>query len=428
MTIIDLAKELLEFYSEPKTITFPYSKKTVFKMSEGRNFYGYSIVFYGKTEIGGFSFVKNEKIIKELNAKILDENFNATISLSTNSLSKTSIELIKILISKLEHLDRDLEYGYIDEKEKSKLIKNNDFNTIFFRYLARHLEEIISTRISAEITFSNHKISQDEATLITYALVLHNKLNTNPIEYYPFKDIKYLTNKKTNFPLFLIDEKPDEIQQILKDVCPILLKIGDIENFLKLFAFSDFNVNDTLTIVPVITWCIENHRDDLIQQPLDILKRIQPYHSQILEAEKFLEKQQLIRKSDISLTDINQLSGIDFESLVIEKLKNYNHIAKIERTPTTKDFGADIILVTNNETKIAIQCKRFSSKVNLKAVQEITAALKHYNADIGIVISNNGFLPSAIQLAASNNIELWGSEELLKLITQQSNFSVLFEC
>lgn len=446
MTLIELAKEILELYSEDKTHTISYAKKTLFQIKRTYRL-GNLITFYGNTEIGEFSFV-TQKIIDELNTKILDENFNVNLLLSTTSLSTISIELIKILISKLEHIDRDFSFEYIDEKEKNRLLKKNDFNTLFYNYLKIYLEKNINfhyritslklnfrqkkqatllnfyNNLNIKIESNTHPLSKSEGILMTYAAIGCNS-NTKSIGGYSFF---YIKSNTTDFPFFGIYEKQDEIQKIIKELCPILLKIGDIENFLKLFAFSDFNINDTATIVPVINWCIENNRDDLIKKPLDILKKIQPYHSQIVEADKFLEKQQLIRKSDISLTDINQLSGIDFESLVIEKLKHYPHIVTIERTPVTKDFGADIILVTNSETKIAIQCKRFSSKVNLKAVQEVTAALKHYNADIGIVISNNGFLPSAIQLAASNNIELWGSDELLKLITQQSNFSVLFEC
>ena len=71
---------------------------------------------------------------------------------------------------------------------------------------------------------------------------------------------------------------------------------------------------------------------------------------------------------------INSLSGIDFELLVINNLKKYTNFTTVESTAKTGDYGADIIVTTNNGTRVAIQCKRFSQKVNLKAVQEITAA------------------------------------------------------
>ena len=53
--------------------------------------------------------------------------------------------------------------------------------------------------------------------------------------------------------------------------------------------------------------------------------------------------------------------------------------------------------------------------------------MAHYHADVGIVISNNGFLNSAINLAKSNDIELWDSEKLLRLLAGESDFSVIFE-
>jgi HJR/Mrr/RecB family endonuclease len=43
--------------------------------------------------------------------------------------------------------------------------------------------------------------------------------------------------------------------------------------------------------------------------------------------------------------------------------------------------------------------------------------------DYGIVITNNSFLKSAIKLAESSEIELWGGNELIDFISGDLDFS-----
>lgn len=264
MTIIELAKEILELYSEARTFTMTYSKKILFKKV-------FPMISYDNTNIGNeqfFDFIENKKIINDLNKKILDKNFNINITFSITPLSTISIELIKILISKLAHLDRDMSFGYIDEKEKNKLLKNNDFNTLFYNYLKEYLRENIeyhysyssyvyknyylpspsqlnleqekhtmllkfSNNLNIEIESSTHPLSKSEGILMTYATIFCNISNTKSTGNYKF-EIDYIKSNTIDIPLFRIYEKQDEIQKIIKELCPILLKIGDIENFLKL--------------------------------------------------------------------------------------------------------------------------------------------------------------------------------------------------
>ena len=62
---------------------------------------------------------------------------------------------------------------------------------------------------------------------------------------------------------------------------------------------------------------------------------------------------------------------------------------------------------------------------NLKAVQEVLGAVGHYNADAGIVITNNTFLNSAKKLAESNDIELWDETKLKLFLNDDISFSEL---
>ena len=65
----------------------------------------------------------------------------------------------------------------------------------------------------------------------------------------------------------------------------------------------------------------------------------------------------------------------------------------------------DVIAKKDTRTLVA-QCKRFMKPVGNKAVQEIVAGMKYYEATEGVVIAPNGYTNSAKNLAEANNIKL----------------------
>lgn len=132
----------------------------------------------------------------------------------------------------------------------------------------------------------------------------------------------------------------------------------------------------------------------------------------------------ILKSSAIDMNEISNMTGFEFEQLLV---LNFNKIGlSTFMTPQTRDFGCDIIVTTKHDTRIAVQCKRFKSKVNLKAVQEVIGAIKHYQCDFGIVITNSTYFDSAIQLAKNNGIELWDKDSLVEFFTGNINFSELF--
>jgi restriction system protein len=122
-------------------------------------------------------------------------------------------------------------------------------------------------------------------------------------------------------------------------------------------------------------------------------------------------QEQKIAKSGIN--EIDLMSGVEFEEYL--KILFINKGYKVETTPSTGDFGADLIIVKNGQ-KAVVQAKRYNDKVSLQAVQEVVGALAHYKCTAGLVITNNYFTPAAIKLAQSNNIKLWDRNELIKEI------------
>lgn len=98
----------------------------------------------------------------------------------------------------------------------------------------------------------------------------------------------------------------------------------------------------------------------------------------------------------------------DLEAACAVVLRNSGWIASV--TQMSGDQGVDIVATRGVHT-LAVQCKLYSSPVGNKAVQEVSAGRVHYAADLGIVVSNAGFTPSARALASTNNVLLLSIDE-----------------
>ena len=99
----------------------------------------------------------------------------------------------------------------------------------------------------------------------------------------------------------------------------------------------------------------------------------------------------------------------DYEHLCAEEFKKNKWDA--EATQGSSDQGVDVIAKKDTRTLVA-QCKRFMKPVGNKAVQEIVAGMKYYEATEGVVIAPNGYTNSAKNLAEANNIKLIHHSEI----------------
>ena len=116
----------------------------------------------------------------------------------------------------------------------------------------------------------------------------------------------------------------------------------------------------------------------------------------------------------IETVDFDKMDGQEFERFCA-KLLMKNGYEDVSLTKTSGDQGIDIIAYRDG-IKFGIQCKCYSSNIGNSAVQEVFAGKSYYKCNIGIVLTNQHFSASAIQLAENNGVVLWGREELLRLI------------
>ena len=92
----------------------------------------------------------------------------------------------------------------------------------------------------------------------------------------------------------------------------------------------------------------------------------------------------------------------------------------IEVTKGSGDQGVDIVGYYNG-FKFAVQCKRYSKKVGNSPIQEVVAGKNFYNCQGALVITNNYYTESAIQLAKANNVQLWDRKNLMEVIYYTDN-------
>jgi len=133
-----------------------------------------------------------------------------------------------------------------------------------------------------------------------------------------------------------------------------------------------------------------------------------------------------------NISQLDHLSGIDFENYLKSLFENMGY--EVEKTKTTGDYGADLIISKKGKKSI-IQAKCYNHTVGVKAVQEVIAARNHYKIYDAMVITNNYFSREAENLAVESDVKLADRIVLEKMLKKydvrieksKTNFSCLTE-
>ncbi len=217
-----------------------------------------------------------------------------------------------------------------------------------------------------------------------------------------------------------------ERRKLQEIFCQILMELGSLDDAVEVATEYPGLVSSS-DLVKKIDEAIGIRQRTAAETLLNILLTYEPGHPDLLRFQRELARLDKITKlqtsSNLDIAAVDQMSGTEFEQLIASQFERLSF--KVETTPATGDYGADLIVVTPNETRVSVQCKRFKSKVNLKAVQEVVASLSHYLCDYGVVITNSDFLSSARKLAENNEIELWDQDRLINFLSGDLGFSEL---
>ncbi len=120
-----------------------------------------------------------------------------------------------------------------------------------------------------------------------------------------------------------------------------------------------------------------------------------------------------IKHRQYSVKQFDIMNGHTFERACADILKS-NGFKNVEVTKGSGDFGVDI-LAEKNGIRYAVQCKRYSNKLDNTPIQEVIGGLAYYHCQKGIVMTNSYFTEPANTLAKVNNVELWDRDKLVKL-------------
>lgn len=102
---------------------------------------------------------------------------------------------------------------------------------------------------------------------------------------------------------------------------------------------------------------------------------------------------------------VDQMDGFDFEYYCADLLAADGFV-DVQVTRSSGDYGVDILAEKDGVT-YAIQCKRYSGLVGVKAVQEAYAGRDYYDRMVGAVLTNQYFTKPAMKAAKKLKILLW---------------------
>lgn len=130
------------------------------------------------------------------------------------------------------------------------------------------------------------------------------------------------------------------------------------------------------------------------------------FHLVNLEIDLYDSKQQLTEQ------DVAIFSPVEFEAYCARVLNENGWHANT--TKGSGDQGVDVI-ATKGKFKAVFQCKKYTSPIGNKAVQEVIAGKTFASADFAFVVSNTHYTKSAIELAHKAGVHLIHYSELVNL-------------
>lgn len=116
-------------------------------------------------------------------------------------------------------------------------------------------------------------------------------------------------------------------------------------------------------------------------------------------------------------SELDLMEGRDFEYYCADLLRNRG-FQGVEVTKGSGDYGIDILAEKEGIT-FAIQCKRYTTPVGVKAIQEAYAGRDFYDCMVGAVMTNQYFTQPAVEAAKKLKILLWDRGYLDSMIQEE---------
>ena len=116
--------------------------------------------------------------------------------------------------------------------------------------------------------------------------------------------------------------------------------------------------------------------------------------------------------------EIDKMDGPTFENFLAVLFQKSGY--SVKRVGSfAGDYGADLIIEKDN-LKSVVQAKRYKSLVGIDSVREALGAIKFYQCQTSMVVTNSYFTNQARKLALVNQITLWDRNVLTEKILKNS--------
>lgn len=112
-----------------------------------------------------------------------------------------------------------------------------------------------------------------------------------------------------------------------------------------------------------------------------------------------------------------EMDGHDFEYFCADLLSRRG-FSEVEVTKGSGDYGIDILAEKDGVT-YAIQCKRYTTPVGVKAIQEAYTGRDFYDRMVGAVMTNQYFTTPAVEAAKKLKILLWDGGYLAEMVEEE---------
>lgn len=366
-------------------------------------------------KFNGYVFKLNEKQKNEL------KNFLHTENVKSRQVKSEKYAVIKRHIEELDDETEKLIYNFINELPKSifltptmyrvgecVLLQDVYLSDIIGKNTAQHNNAIYSIlHDNIELYNLLKHIKSEEFYKLERILLNRVNIQEELIKAFVWEAIqrqapRYFADKWiSDFGYYFIQEKlrNKSIDDYIGIYCNIQeIKTLEEENISYLTYFLMNN--------KVLSFNESTHYLDYFDVIEEKVKSINDEISLLKFEEKLLKQQS---NELIAFNDLDLLTGYEFESYITELFKKMGYFSTT--TKSSGDQGIDVI-AERNGIKFGIQTKCYSSKVSNSAIQETVAGIAFHNCDRGIVITNNFFTQSAIDLASKNDIILWDRDIL----------------
>lgn len=365
---------------------------------------------YSKNKAGYQNYIR---ILKEMGANINNyslRKINVGYFNKRNS-SDTFIEVDNVLIDRPINFIADslLTYATIThiiflEKKINALTNDDEFYKI--------IDDMIKEVDDMEIVYEN--------TLPIYKEFYESKLGF--VNEYMFRVATMIINDKVR----ISNDIEKEVINYQDNNYSNIDNISSIDNIIKFWleslAKDNVKVNniDLYTIAKINDVIVQTNNELLLECLTNLKDWIKYYDSKVEYLRKESDKNRYLsgdfskekQAKAFKYSLINVETGEEFELYLQNLFRELNY--KVKHCGKSGDQGGDLIVKKGNITYV-IQAKYYTHKLDNTPIQEVVGAIRFYNANRGVVITNSTFTKKAIELANTNRIILINGDDLEKL-------------